>query len=175
MEAIARRLPPLEDERFWDLMSRAEEIGMRLEMDAHGIVWEMLPGLRHQEIAAAVYLSVGSNPQDKDCECYRALDVAVRFPDGTVKRPDVAIYCHRPKQEEGFVYEVPEAVIEITSPGYEEKDLVTGPPIYLANGSKDVLVLDRRSAEVHQWDRSGHRVMQSPTVVPLACGCKVTV
>jgi hypothetical protein len=35
---------------------------------------------------------------------------------------------------------VPEAVIEIVSPGYTEQDLSINPPWYLSQGVKDVLI-----------------------------------
>lgn len=124
----------------------------------------------------AVLESIERRPhRDIPCECYRAIDVAVRFPDGTVKRPDVAIFCRRPAEEEGFIHSVPEAVVEITSPGYEDKDLESGRLIYLANGVKDVLVLDRRDLQVHHWHPNGYAVSGSPKLFQLSCGCTVTV
>ena len=75
----------------------------------------------------------------------KAFDLAIRLSSGVAKRPDIAIFSRRPLEEEGFVRMIPEAVIEITSPGYGGKDLISGPPLNLANGVKDVLVLDRRS------------------------------
>jgi len=169
-------LPPISDEQLWNLLCRAEEIGLRLELADSGIVWETLPGLRHQELMTAVFQSVeGLKSGGRDCECYRAIDLAIRFKDGTAKRPDVAIFWKRPADEEGFVHAVPEAVVEITSPGYEHKDLESGRLIYLANGVKDVLVLDRRTQQVHHWGPQGHVTLPSPSRFALACGCSVKV
>ena len=175
MAAPAALLPPIEDGKLWDLMARAEELGLRLEMTDTGIVWEAMPGLRHQEIALAIYGAIRPSEEESGCECYRAFDVAVRFPSGVVKRPDLSIFCRRPLQEEGFVYALPEAVVEITSPDYEGKDLTTGPPLYLANGVKDVVVLHRAKGEVHHWTATGLRKLPSPTTIALSCGCAVTV
>ncbi|HSI73157.1 MAG TPA: Uma2 family endonuclease [Fimbriimonas sp.] len=174
--SVVPQLPPLGEEVLWDLFCRAEEIGLRLEVTDTGITWETLPGLKHQEHMAAIFGSV--QPVESHaggCECYRALDLAIRLPDGTVKRPDVSIFCRRPLEEEGFVHAVPEAVIEITSPGYEQKDLQIGPPIYLRNGIREVLVLDRRSSTVHHWRSSQATTYASPVLITLLCGCKVTV
>ncbi|RYG26245.1 Uma2 family endonuclease, partial [bacterium] len=93
----------------------------------------------------------------------------------TVKRPEVSIFCARPPEDEGFVHAVPEAVVEITSPGYEDKDLVHGPPLYLRNGVKDVLVLDRRDGMVHWFAPEGKTTHPTPTDFELSCGCRVTV
>ena len=168
-------LPPIEGDKLWNLMARAEELGLRLEMTDVGIVWETMPGLRHQELAIAIYGAVLPLGGEGGCECYRALDVPVRFPSGVVKRPDVSIFCRRPAQDEGFVDAVPEAIVEITSPDYEGKDLVSGPPLYLANGVKDVIVLHRSRGEVHHWTAAGPRKLLSPATITLVCGCQVTV
>ena len=48
-------VPPIEDEKLWKLLARGEELGLRMEATDSGIVWESMPGLRHQELAIAVY------------------------------------------------------------------------------------------------------------------------
>lgn len=175
MATPAMLVPSIEDGKLWQLMERAEELGLRLEMTDTGIVWEAMPGLRHQELAIAIYGAIEPGSGGEDCDCYRALDVYVRFPSGVVKRPDVSIFCRRPAEDEGFVHVVPEAVVEITSPDSESKDLVAGPPLYLANGVKDVIVLHRSRGEVHHWTIAGSRRLVSPVTIHLACGCQVTV
>jgi Uma2 family endonuclease len=171
----AKPLPPIADDQLWDLFCRAEEVGLRLEATSDGITWEVLPGLRHQLITAAILQSIEPSNAVVKCECSKVFDLAIRFPSGVAKRPDIAIFCCLPLEEEGFVRMVPEAVIEITSPGYEDKDLISGPPLYLANGVKDVFVLDRRTGEVHRWNQSGHTVNLSPTTFTLLTGCRLTV
>ena len=69
----------------------------------------------------------------------------------------------------------PEAVIEVISRGYEKKDLLMGVDFYLANGVKDVVVLDPRSGLVIHSRRDGSRDGQSPWRIHLECGCEVTV
>ena len=176
MESVALPLPEVNDQQLWQLICRGEEIGLRLEMTHVGITWETMPGLRHQELLASIFSSIQPHVSaDDGCECYRAIDVPIRFPDGTAKIPDISVFCSRPEEDEGFVRMVPETVIEITSPGYEDKDLVTGPAIYLANGVQDVVVLDRRVSVVHHWTSEGHVTAPSPVTLKLACGCLVLV
>ena len=156
-------------------MARAEELGLRLEMIDVGLVWETMPGLRHRELSAEIYGGIRPVEEEGRCAGYRALDVAIRFPSGIVKRPDLSIFCQRPSQEEGFVLAVPEAVVEITGPDCEAKDLVSGPPLYLANGVKDVVVLHRATETVHHFTVAGERRLLSPTTLTLMCGCRVTL
>lgn len=176
MDAVALNLPPIDEERLWTLFAQAEEIGLRLEMTAGGMTWEAMPGQRHQDLTLSIVNSVRS-PEvgGRECGFHRVFDVAVWLRDGTVKQPDVSIFCARPPEDEGFIHSVPEPVIEITSPGYEEKDLIHGPPLYLRNGVKDVLVLDRRDGTVHRFTSEGKSLQPSPTQFELACGCSVTV
>ena len=156
-------------------MIRGEELGLRLERTDVGLVWEAMPGLRHQELAVEIHGAVRPVEGEGRCECYRALDVPVRFPSGIVKRPDLAIFWRRPSQDEGFVLAVPEAVVEITSPDYEEKDLVSRPPLYLANGVKNVVVFHRATDEVHHWTVADSRKLLSPMILALTCGCRLTL
>ena len=71
------------------------------------------------------------------------MNVYVQFPNG-LKRPDISIFCREPSEEEqeNVLTLLPEAVVEVVSKGYEAKDLEIGPPFYLSQGVKDVLVLD---------------------------------
>ena len=166
----------MDEAKLAKLYALEEELGLRFELTDGGITWETFPGVAHQEIVFNVQTSLDRRRTDRgDCECYQGADIDVVLADGTVKRPDVSVWCKRPKELEGFVHEVPEAVIEIVSPGYEAKDLLHGPPIYLRNGVKDVIVFDRAKGEVHHWGPEGHRIVPSPTVFDLACGCRVTV
>ncbi|MGV3617075.1 MAG: Uma2 family endonuclease [Fimbriimonas sp.] len=175
MEEGLFQRPPIDEAALQELFRRADEIGLRLEMVGSGITWEAAPGLNHQREVGRIYSSIVGGEEGRGCGCFQILDLNIVLRDGTVKRPDLCVYCELPAEGEGFVHKAPETVIEITSPGYEEKDLVEGPPIYLRNGVRDVLVLDRRTNEVHHWSPSGHAVTPSPRECVLACGCRVTV
>lgn len=164
------------EEKLALLFAQGEDLGLRLELTDSGITWEAFPSLGHQKTVFRIQTSLSTGQKmTKPCDCFQAADVDIALPDGTIKRPDVSIWCREPQEQEGFVHAVPEAVVEIVSPGYEDKDLVHGPPIYLRNGVKDIIVFDRAKGEVHHWTPDGHRILSSPTVFELACGCRVTV
>jgi Uma2 family endonuclease len=99
----------------------------------------------------------------------------VKFPDGSDKRPDISIFCERPSETDTAVTTVPEAVIEILSRGYEKKDLELGPPFYLEQGVKYLLVLDPYESIVRHFSAAGETQYVSPYAFTLACGCEVTV
>ncbi len=84
-------------------------------------------------------------------------DLHIKFPDGSDNRSDVSIFCREPSETESAVTEVPEAVIEIISKGYEKKDLKLGPPFYLGQGVKDVIVYDPYTRVTKHFDAAGER------------------
>ena len=124
MAAISREL-------FERLVQSADGSAVKIEMTAGMPTWEAMPGRRHQRINLAVVNSVRRAPKGKG-ECgYRALiDVYIRFPDGSFRSPDVAIYCEEPPDVVGALDVLPVAVVEIVSAGYEAKDRI-GLPFYL--------------------------------------------
>lgn len=168
-------VPPIDENQLWKLFASADEIGLRLELQISGITWETSPGLRHQELCFAVATSVQHAMSQAPCRSHQVMDVAIRFPNGMVKRPDISIFCERPKEDDGFVHRVPEAAIEIVSPGFEAKDLVYGPPFYLEQGVLDVLVLDRTANQVHHFRPTSHQTYPSPRTFDLECGSSATV
>ena len=166
----------MDEAKMAAISALGEEIGLKFELTEGGITWEAFPGFAHQEIVFNVQASLDRRgASERGCDCVQGGDVDIVLPDGTVKRPDVSVWCRRPRNMEGFVHEVPEAVVEIVSPGYEAKDLVHGPPLYLRNGVKDVIVFDRAKGEVHHWTQAGRHTVPSPTVFDLVCGCRITV
>ncbi len=166
----------MDEAQFAELLAKGDEIGLKFELTDGGITWETYPGVAHQEIVFGIQTSVnhGTDPV-KRCDCYQGADVHVVLPDGTVKRPDISIWCKKPSELESFVHEIPEVVIEVVCPGYEDKDLVHGPPVYLRNGVRDVVVFDRQRGEVHLWTSEGKKVVASPAAIELQCGCRITV
>ena len=109
------------------------------------------------------------------CECVHASDVYVQFPDGSLKRPDVAVFCREPDETEDAISLVPETIVEVVSRGYEAKDLEIGPPFYLAQGVKDVIVFDPTSLPVLHARRERTVRLTSPQTLSLECGCQITV
>lgn len=151
---------------------RAEELGIRLEVVSGLPIWEAHPVWKHQKaidrIRATITAKVGAS-----CACVHASDVYVQFPDGSLKRPDIAIFCREPDEMEDAILLVPEAVIEVVSKGYELKDLEIGPPFYLAQGVKDVIVFDPTSLLVLHARREKTVRLISPQPLTLECGCEV--
>jgi Uma2 family endonuclease len=99
----------------------------------------------------------------------------VQFPDGSLKRPDISIFCREPDDIDDAITLVPEAVIEVVSKGYEAKDLEIGPPFYVSQGVKDVVVFDPATLLVLHLRRDGAVRRTSPVQLDLECGCRCTV
>ena len=122
---------------------------IKLEITGGTHTWRLLPSPRQQKmidrIRATIAPVAGSGA---GCLCYHLSDVMLKFPDGSFKRPDIAIFCVEPPDIDEAWEQVPEAVIEIVSLDYEAKDLSINPPWYLAQGVKDVLVIDPRARRV---------------------------
>jgi Uma2 family endonuclease len=153
-----------------------EEIGARLEMVGGLPVWEAHPALRHQSVLFKIQMSIqNSGKVNGGCGCFQYADIYIQFPDGSLKRPDISIFCREPDEQDTAVTLVPEAVIEILSPGYEAKDTQVGVPFYLAQGVKDIVLFDPRSGEVTHVRADGEQKHVSPVTLTLECGCVCTV
>jgi hypothetical protein len=161
------------------LMNDANEAGVRLEIVGGLPIWEAMPIFRHQEAIDRIRSSIKPLPTlsklFQGCQCIHISDVYIQFPDGSLKRPDISIFCSRPLEIDDAITQVPEAVIEIVSQGYEYKDLELGPPFYLAQGVKDVMVFNPYTLVVlHvRRDRVAHHL--SPVTIDLECGCQCIV
>lgn len=153
---------------------RAEELGIRLEIVAGLPIWEAAPALRHQRAVDRVRATIHPRP-GTSCACVHFADVYIAFPDGSLKRPDVSIFCREPDELDDAVKLVPEAVIEVISKGYEAKDLTIGPSFYLSQGVKDVVVLDPHGLTVLHARKDGTRRLVSEVDIDLECGCSCRV
>jgi len=69
---------------------------------------------------------------------------------------------------------VPDAVVEVVSKGYEKKDLEIGPPFYLSQGVKDVVVVNPYDGKVHHHTPAETQTYDSPRLITLQCGCGLT-
>ena len=154
----------------------ADELGIRLEVVNGLAIWEAQPLYKHQKAVERIAQSIRPGPDTLECHCVHALDVYVQFPNG-LKRPDISVFCREPteNEQEAALTLIPEAVIEVVSKGYEAKDLEVGPPFYLSQGVKDVLVFDPSTLLVLHV-RHGHveRTI-APVEIRLHCGCLVTL
>ncbi len=154
---------------------RAEELGIRLEIVRGLPIWEAHPVWKHQKAVDRIRASIKRNDDQHECQCVHAGDVYVQFPDGSLKRPDISIFCQEPDEEEEAITLVPEAVIEVVSKGYEAKDLEIGPPFYVSQGVKDVVVFDPATLLVLHIRRDAAKRLTSPVTLTLECGCQCIV
>jgi Uma2 family endonuclease len=152
----------------------ADDAGIKLEITAGIPTWEALPGPRHQKAVLRALMSfersVGS-----DCGCFQLPDVYIKFPDGSLKRPDIAVFCEEPPDSDEALEKIPEAVVEVLSKDSEKKDTEIGAPFYLEQGVKDVVLFDPRVQEVTHRRRDGTSLHKSPVTIELECGCQITL
>ncbi len=158
---------------------RAEEFGIRLEIVRGLPIWEPYPVYKHQKavdrIRATITQAETNASPDGGCACVHAADVYISFPDGSLKRPDISIFRREPEDEEEALKVVPDAVIVVSSKGYEAKDLEIGPDFYLAQGVKDVVVFNPYTLLVLHVRRNEVVRHVSPVDIQLLCGCRCTV
>ena len=163
---------------FSELIRAAEESNVRLEMIRGVAVWEASPVFLHQQEIKRIVGSI-KRLEGAGCACIDTQDTLFRFPDGSFKRPDVALLCAMPDQVDAAeaLTVIPAAVVEVLSKDYEYKDLVLSPPFYLENGVRDVLIYDPRTGAVlhHRPDWLEPQELTSPAHLTLECGCEITV
>lgn len=150
---------------------------VKLEITGGTRTWRLLPSPRHQKIIDRIRASIRpSRSGASGCGCHHLSDVSLRFPDGSFKRPDIAIFCVEPPDIDESWEQVPEAVVEIISLGYEEKDLSINPLWYLAQGVKDVLVVDPRAQRcLHFSHGQAPTDLALPQTLELRCGCQLRI
>ena len=149
---------------------------VKLEITGGIPTWEIAPSVRHQRMVWRIQNSIkplaGS---DGSCECEQFADVFIRFADGSIKRPDISVFCTMPPLQDEVLTVLPQAVIEVISPGYEYKDVELNPPFYLAQGVEDVLIVEPRTGVVTHYRVAGVTTCNAPVTVSLLCGCECTV
>ena len=160
------------------IFREADEAGIRLEIVGGLPVWESSPVIRHQKAVDRIRTTIrpATTGAGEACSCVHYADIQICFPDGSHKRPDIAIFCREPDEQDVEVTLLPEAVVEILSKGYESKDLEVGVPFYRRSGVKDVVVLEPETGAVlHYQNNDPARELNSPTEIALTCGCQCTV
>ena len=161
------------------LLERADKAGVRLEIVGGLPLWEASPARRHQQAVDHIRASIQSGPPatdaDDECGCLHLADVYIRFPDGSLKRPDISIFCREPDELDEAITLIPETVIEVVSPGYEAKDLEISPRFYLLQGVKDVVVFDPHTLLVLHIRKDSVTRQVSPVTIALECGCQCVV
>ena len=167
---------PVVDKSLFQRLLQADELGIRLEIVGGLPLWEASPVRRHQQAIDRIRASLRSTPHsENECGCIHLADVYVVFPDGSLKRPDISIFCREPDEQDEAITLIPEAVIEVISKGYEAKDLEIGPRFYLSQGIKDVVVFDPHTLLVLHLTPTSSQRLVSPVDLTLACGCACRV
>jgi Uma2 family endonuclease len=142
-------------------------------------IWEASPSPYHQmlidDIRASIRPLIPADEQPPPCGCHHISDVYIRLPDSSLVRPDIAVFCTPPPRQRNALRIVPAAVIEVISPNYEAKDTEDLPPVYLANGVLDVIVVDSEQHRVLRFDADGQTTADAPVTLALRCGCRVTI
>ena len=154
----------------------AREAGLKLEYVGGIPVWEAMPVFRHQMKANAICFSVKSAFADGNgCACLAVPDLSILFPEGSMKRPDVSIFCREPDEQDTDSALIPEAVIEIISRNYEKKDTEISLPFYLAQAIPDIVLFNPETNRVSHYHDGLTEEHDSPVDLTFACGCRVTV
>jgi Uma2 family endonuclease len=160
------------------LIREAESVNVKLEVINGMTVWEASPVYKHQLEVKRIASSLRPMP-NSSCACLETQDTLFKFPDGSQKRPDIAILCSEPDSEaqESALEMIPVAVVEIISKNFEYKDLVLAPPFYLGVGVLDILIFDPKDNSVLHYRRDFEqpKTYLSPITLQLECGCEITV
>ena len=160
----------------YSLQRRADELGIRLEY-VNGIpIWEASPVIRHQRATDRIRASIRpTGGGDDGCGCIHYADIYILFPDGSIKRPDISVFCEEPAEQDTMCETIPDAVIEILSKGYEKKDTEVSLPFYLAQGIADVVIFDPIQNAVSHYHGGMVDTYSSPVPLAFACGCSITI
>lgn len=153
----------------------ASDLGIKLEYVNGLAIWESSPVYRHQKKALDIQVSILRNAEPGGCACIPVADTTVLFPDGSYKRPDIAVYCEEPEEQDKAITILPRAVIEIISKGYEKKDIEISLPFYLAQGISDIVIFDPSTNGVSHYNAGRADHYTSPVELTFECGCRVTV
>jgi len=123
----------------------------RLEL-IKGKIFKMSPGpnLYHQDISVIVSNEIYNYLKGKPCKVYVA-PFDVRFPrktDGnsnkkiyTVLQPDICVICDLSKLDKGGCIGAPDIVVEILSPGNNQKELRNKYEVYEEHGVKEYWII----------------------------------
>ena len=154
----------------------ADASGFKLEMTNGIPTWEAFPVFRHQKKIDVIRTSLKPLQQAfGGCECIHVADLTIQFPDGSVKRPDISIFCQEPDEQDTACTQIPEVVIEIISKGYEKKDTEISLPFYLSYNIPDIVLFDPETNNVSHYHNGQKDEYDSPVELTFACGCRATI
>ncbi len=160
------------------MMEQAADAGYRLEyVSGIGGIWELMPSFLHQKHSYRIQSSIAKSKgaDERDCGCVHGSDVSIQFPDKSIKRPDIAIWCEEPQNPAQSTPTLPQAVIEIVSPDYEAKDYAVGAAFYQRWSIADIVIFDPLTNDVLHINAAGETHHASPVTLTFACGCTCTV
>ena len=79
----------------------AEDLGVKLEIAGNLAIWEASPLYKHQKAVDRIRDSIKKTEKDGvTCQCIDIADIYVQFPDGSLMRPDISIFCREPPEDE---------------------------------------------------------------------------
>jgi len=120
---------------------------------------------RHDQVVVNVLVALGARLRGGPCRPFTA-DVAVRIPNGDVRRPDVGVRCG--PDDERAAFAVPRMVVEVLSRSTQSVDRARELEEYKSvSGLDHILLIDPETPEVMLWTRDpsgawGHAVMSGP-------------
>lgn len=111
-----------------------------------GLILMMAGGSpRHAGIAANLTIALGNKLRGSGCRPYGS-DLAVRTGEGSIRFPDVSVYCrdqHDPEPADPKLLGIPRLVFEVLSPSTASNDQITKLAEYLAlPGLEGVVFVD---------------------------------
>jgi hypothetical protein len=166
---------PVTDAKFFRIAEMAEDAGLRVEISRDLPIWELMPSPMHMLDAEAISQTIrpGRRAAEIGCGCHHIRDVAIRFPDGSLRRPDISVFCTRPPRTRQATTVIPTAVIEVVSPTSVMKDTQISPPFYLSHGVQDVFVYDPEALTVRHFHGEKANTFSVPADFETESGCIV--
>lgn len=151
--------------------------GVRLEITGGRTTWEALSDVIHNGVVDDIRQSLTRhNPPMAACGCHHIADTYIEFAPNLLRRPDVAVFCEKPPRPDGAITTlIPQAVVEVLSQGYEQKDR-DAVSLYLGAGVLDVLLVDprKRTVECHRLGEAP-RTLELPATITLQMGCTLPI
>ncbi len=158
-----------------EIERRADEAGIKLELIGGIPIWEASPVIRHQQISDRIRASIRAPISGEGCDCIHYADIYILFPDGSIKRPDISIFCSEPEEQDTMCRTIPVAVVEILSRGYEKKDTEVSLPLYLSYGIPDIILFDPSTKLVSHYQNGVFQQHTSPKELIFTTGCSATI
>src|SRR3989442_12536144 len=84
---------------FEELVEMADDAGVKLEITGGIPTWEAFPGPRHQKAVGRIFVTI-ERSSESECGCVHFLDTYIKFPYGSLKRPDIWYFCEEPPDQD---------------------------------------------------------------------------